>query len=175
MAGAVISFVIVPNFLIIFVLFCFCAEISSYHYDPVHPKKELDQNKCENDYRPHPTECEGTDLDRADGIYLKEEDHDVTKNDMHQLQRLLNACKGISERQALITMKNKQVQEIAANCEQLPERYIRKQNEEYGANVTKSDVTSAIIPDTDLSLLTSSPLELDKLKSAVITWGCFQS
>ncbi|GJX18304.1 hypothetical protein Tco_0219136 [Tanacetum coccineum] len=72
-------------------------------------------------------------------------------------------------------MKNKQVQEIAANCEQLPQRYIRKQNEEYGANVTKSDVTSVIIPNTDLSLLTSSPLELDKLKSAVITWGCFQS
>lgn len=71
-------------------------------------------------------------------------------------------------------MKNKQVQEIAADCEQLPERYIRKQDEEYGANVTKSDFTSVDIPVIDFSLLTSSPLELDKLKSAVITWGCFQ-
>lgn len=72
-------------------------------------------------------------------------------------------------------MKNKQVQEIASDCEQLPERYIRKEDEEYGANVTKSDGTSAVIPVIDLSLLTSSPSELDKLKSAVITWGCFQA
>ncbi|KAF5805141.1 putative codeine 3-O-demethylase [Helianthus annuus] len=67
---------------------------------------------------------------------------------------------------------NKQVQEIAAECDQLPERFIRKQDKEYG-NV--SDSGQAELPFIDVSLLTSSPLELEKLKSAVTTWGCFQA
>ncbi|KAI3811232.1 hypothetical protein L1987_20951 [Smallanthus sonchifolius] len=47
---------------------------------------------------------------------------------------------------------------------------------EYG-NVTNYAGASspAKIPVIDVSLLTSSPLELDKLKSAVTTWGCFQA
>ncbi|KAI3801795.1 hypothetical protein L1987_29910 [Smallanthus sonchifolius] len=71
---------------------------------------------------------------------------------------------------------NKQVQEIAEDCDQLPERYIRQQDKEYG-NVTNYAAASspAKIPVIDVSLLTSSPLELDKLKSAVTTWGCFQA
>ncbi|KAL8236970.1 hypothetical protein R6Q59_018051 [Mikania micrantha] len=70
---------------------------------------------------------------------------------------------------------SKQVQEIAADCRQLPERYIRQEDKEYG-NVTNADVfLPAEIPVIDVSLLTSSPLELDKLKSAIINWGCFQA
>nr|GFC84171.1 non-heme dioxygenase N-terminal domain-containing protein [Tanacetum cinerariifolium] len=71
-------------------------------------------------------------------------------------------------------MKN-HVQEVSAKCEQLPERYFRKHDEEYGGNLTNAHDVTAEIPVIDFSLLaTSSPSELDKLKSAVITWGCFQ-
>lgn len=71
---------------------------------------------------------------------------------------------------------NKQVQEIAANCHHLPERYIRKLDKEYGHVTNAAAYSHAEIPVIDISLLTSSPSpsELDKLKSAVITWGCFQ-
>ncbi|KAI7735747.1 hypothetical protein M8C21_015404 [Ambrosia artemisiifolia] len=70
---------------------------------------------------------------------------------------------------------NHQVQDIAAHCEQLPERFIRKEDEEYG-NVTNSNASSpAKIPVIDVSLLTSSPLELNRLKIAITTWGCFQA
>ncbi|KAK9055131.1 hypothetical protein SSX86_026213 [Deinandra increscens subsp. villosa] len=67
---------------------------------------------------------------------------------------------------------NNQVQEIADGCEQLPERFIRKQDEEYG-HITDTGGASEI-PVIDVSLLTSSQLELERLKSAIITWGCFQ-
>ncbi|KAK1420961.1 hypothetical protein QVD17_22960 [Tagetes erecta] len=70
---------------------------------------------------------------------------------------------------------NKQVQEIAANCHHLPKRYIRKQDKEYGPVTNASASSLADLPVIDFSLLTSSPLELNKLKSAVITWGCFQA
>ncbi|KAK1420960.1 hypothetical protein QVD17_22959 [Tagetes erecta] len=70
---------------------------------------------------------------------------------------------------------NKQVQEIAANCHHLPERYIRKQDKEYGHVTNASASSPANLPVIDFSLLTSSPSELNKLKSAVITWGCFQA
>ncbi|KAI7735749.1 hypothetical protein M8C21_015406 [Ambrosia artemisiifolia] len=70
---------------------------------------------------------------------------------------------------------NSQVQEIAAHCDQLPERYIQKEDEEHG-NVTNNNASSpAKIPVIDLSLLTSSHLELDKLKTASTSWGCFQA
>nr|XP_043618969.1 codeine O-demethylase-like [Erigeron canadensis] len=76
---------------------------------------------------------------------------------------------------------NKQVQEIARNCNKIPERYIRKQDEEYGGghvtnNTDASSLPIAQIPVIDFSLLTSlSPVELDSLKSAITTWGCFQA
>ncbi|KAI3801791.1 hypothetical protein L1987_29906 [Smallanthus sonchifolius] len=66
---------------------------------------------------------------------------------------------------------NKQVQEIAADCHQLPQRFIHNEDTEYNAGAS----SPVEIPVIDVSLLTSSPLELDKLKSAVITWGCFQA
>ncbi|KAI3811231.1 hypothetical protein L1987_20950 [Smallanthus sonchifolius] len=65
---------------------------------------------------------------------------------------------------------NNQVQEIAADCDQLPERFIRKDDEEYAGESCPTE-----IPVIDVSLLTSSHLELDRLKSAVRTWGCFQA
>ncbi|KAI3801794.1 hypothetical protein L1987_29909 [Smallanthus sonchifolius] len=71
---------------------------------------------------------------------------------------------------------NKQVQEIAAECHQLPQRYIRQLDKEYGDVTNYAAASSpAEIPVIDVSVLTSSPLELDKLKSAVTTWGCFQA
>ncbi|XP_076919637.1 protein SRG1-like [Bidens hawaiensis] len=73
---------------------------------------------------------------------------------------------------------NQQVQEIAADCQRLPERYIRKHDKEYANDhVTNSFTISspAEIPVIDVSLLTSSDVELHKLKSAVTTWGCFQA
>ncbi|XP_071724509.1 protein LATERAL BRANCHING OXIDOREDUCTASE 1-like [Rutidosis leptorrhynchoides] len=75
---------------------------------------------------------------------------------------------------------NTQVQEIAEeDCKQVPERYVRKQDEEYGHATTTYDATSpktAQIPIIDLSLLaSSSTLELQNLKSAISTWGCFQA
>ncbi|KAJ0576232.1 putative thebaine 6-O-demethylase [Helianthus annuus] len=70
---------------------------------------------------------------------------------------------------------NKQVQEIAAHCDQLPERFIRKDDEEY-ANITNTgDSCPMEIPVIDISLLTLSHLELDRLKTAITTWGCFQA
>lgn len=72
--------------------------------------------------------------------------------------------------------QTKQVQEIAADYNHLPKRYIRKQDEEYGS-LNNTGVSSPItehIPIIDISILTSSPSELDKLKSAVSSWGCFQ-
>ncbi|KAI3801793.1 hypothetical protein L1987_29908 [Smallanthus sonchifolius] len=66
-------------------------------------------------------------------------------------------------------MKN-QVQEIAADCDQLPERFICKDAEEYAGESCPTE-----IPVIDVSLLTSSHSELDRLKSAVTTWGCFQA
>ncbi|KAD3067853.1 hypothetical protein E3N88_35733 [Mikania micrantha] len=66
-----------------------------------------------------------------------------------------------------------QVQEIATDCDKLPERFIRKEDEEYG-NITNP--SPAEIPVIDVSLLTSSShLELGRLKSAITTWGCFQA
>ncbi|KAK1420962.1 hypothetical protein QVD17_22961 [Tagetes erecta] len=71
---------------------------------------------------------------------------------------------------------NNQVQEIASNSVHLPERFIRKQDEEY-ANITNAGESfSPDIPIIDVSLLlTSSESELDKLKSAIVNWGCFQA
>ncbi|KAI3771755.1 hypothetical protein L6452_02922 [Arctium lappa] len=74
---------------------------------------------------------------------------------------------------------NKQVQEVAADCHQLPERYIRKEDEEYGSHTnaveSSSTITSPEVPVIDVSLLNSSPLELAKLKFAVGSCGCFQA
>ncbi|KAK1420963.1 hypothetical protein QVD17_22962 [Tagetes erecta] len=70
---------------------------------------------------------------------------------------------------------NNQVHEIAANCDQLPQRFIRKRDEEY-SNIATADASSPTnIPVIDVSLLASSDSELDKLKSAIINWGCFQA
>ncbi|KAL4571437.1 hypothetical protein LXL04_018196 [Taraxacum kok-saghyz] len=71
----------------------------------------------------------------------------------------------------------KQVQEIAADRNHLPERYIRKQDEEYGS-LTTAGLSSPMtddIPVIDISLLTSSPSELHNLKSAISSSGCFQA
>ncbi|KAI3781969.1 hypothetical protein L2E82_11997 [Cichorium intybus] len=75
------------------------------------------------------------------------------------------------------SLESKQVQEIALDYDHLPERYIRKQDEEYGsvANAGPSSLVSEEIPVIDISLLTSSLSELDKLKSAVSSCGCFQA
>ncbi|XP_076932899.1 protein LATERAL BRANCHING OXIDOREDUCTASE 1-like [Bidens hawaiensis] len=70
---------------------------------------------------------------------------------------------------------NNQVQEIAAQCERLPERFIRKEDEEYGSITTAGESSPTEIPVIDVSLLTWSPLELGRLKSAITTWGCFQA
>ncbi|XP_071699177.1 protein LATERAL BRANCHING OXIDOREDUCTASE 1-like [Rutidosis leptorrhynchoides] len=76
-------------------------------------------------------------------------------------------------------MPMKQVLKIAANCNSLPERYIRKHHEEYGhvdtTDATSSPTTAADIPVIDFSLLISSSSELEKLKSAITTWGSFQA
>ncbi|XP_071718795.1 codeine O-demethylase-like [Rutidosis leptorrhynchoides] len=76
--------------------------------------------------------------------------------------------------------KNKmmQVQEIAETCKHLPERYVRKQEEEYRHFNTTYDPNNpkiADIPIIDFSILTSSRIELDKLTSALSTWGCIQA
>nr|GEW11172.1 protein SRG1-like [Tanacetum cinerariifolium] len=71
----------------------------------------------------------------------------------------------------------KHAQEIAENGAQPPERYFRKQDEEYGANNVRNAahvITAAATPVIDFSLLNSSQSELDKLKSAATTLGCFQ-
>lgn len=72
--------------------------------------------------------------------------------------------------------QTKQVQEIAADYNHPPERYIRKQDEEYGnvSNTPVSSPMSEVVPVIDISLLTSSLSELHKLKSSVSSWGCFQ-
>ncbi|XP_023759956.1 protein SRG1 [Lactuca sativa] len=73
--------------------------------------------------------------------------------------------------------QTKQVQEIAADYNHPPERYIRKQDEEYGnvSNTPVSSPMSEVVPVIDISLLTSSLSELHKLKSSVSSWGCFQA
>ncbi|GJZ28060.1 SRG1-like protein [Tanacetum coccineum] len=64
----------------------------------------------------------------------------------------------------------------STDCDQLPERYIHKQDKEYGGNLANAHETAAVVPVVDFSLLTtSSASELDKLKSAVTAWGCFQA
>lgn len=73
--------------------------------------------------------------------------------------------------------RSKQVHEIASEYNHLPERYIRKEDEEYGNvnNACASSPMSEEVPVIDISLLTSSLSELDKLKSAVSSCGCFQA
>ncbi|KAJ0749652.1 putative thebaine 6-O-demethylase [Helianthus annuus] len=89
-------------------------------------------------------------------------------------------CRGMVESQSGVTPVNResvtiQVHQIAANYDQLPERFICKEDEEYG-NITKTVESSQTeIPVIDVSLLTSSHLELDRLKTALTTWGCFQA
>ncbi|KAI7735748.1 hypothetical protein M8C21_015405, partial [Ambrosia artemisiifolia] len=68
-----------------------------------------------------------------------------------------------------------QVHEIEANYDQLPERFIYKDDEEYGNITNAGDSSQTEIPVIDVSLLTSSHSELDKLRSALSTWGCFQA
>ncbi|XP_076954949.1 thebaine 6-O-demethylase-like [Bidens hawaiensis] len=65
-----------------------------------------------------------------------------------------------------------QVHKIAANYDQLPERFIHKEDEEF-SNIVES--SAAGIPVIDVNLLASSKLEIDRLKSAISTWGCFQA
>ncbi|GJX72787.1 SRG1-like protein [Tanacetum coccineum] len=68
----------------------------------------------------------------------------------------------------------KQVQEIAADCDQLPERYIRKQDKEYGGNLANAHETAAVVPVVDFSLLTtSSASELDSRYSLGLLSGSF--
>ncbi|KAI3513820.1 hypothetical protein L1887_12003 [Cichorium endivia] len=73
--------------------------------------------------------------------------------------------------------QTKQVQEVAADYDHLPEGYIRKEDEEYGCvnNSGASSPMSEEVPVIDISLLNSSLSELNKLKSAVSSWGCFQA
>ena len=68
---------------------------------------------------------------------------------------------------------NMQLQQISSDFDQLPARYVRKEYKDF-SGIGFSLVPSADVPVIDFSLLTSSPFELDKLKSAVSTWGCFQ-
>lgn len=67
----------------------------------------------------------------------------------------------------------KAVQELVINGEQLlPENYIHKDSDR-----GVLDVPLVEIPVVDLALLTSLPTsreELEKLRSALTTWGCFQ-
>ena len=66
------------------------------------------------------------------------------------------------------------VQELASKGHQIPEKYIHKDGHDSGApNAPLMDV-----PSIDLALLASSSSEaakeLEKLKLALATWGCFQ-
>jgi hypothetical protein len=66
----------------------------------------------------------------------------------------------------------KAVQELVINGDQLPERYIHK-----GGDVGVLDVPLVQIPVVDIALLSSfstSTEELQKLRSALSSWGCFQ-
>ena len=67
------------------------------------------------------------------------------------------------------------VQELASKGQTVPEKYIHGDGHDLGA----PDAPTMDIPSIDISLLCSaspqtSSVELDKLKSALNTWGCFQ-
>ncbi|KAA8522958.1 hypothetical protein F0562_009381 [Nyssa sinensis] len=68
------------------------------------------------------------------------------------------------------------VQELVIDGDQLPERYICKENDR---GIIDASVPLIEIPVIDLSLLTNSSStgrqELDKLQSALSSWGCFQA
>ena len=69
-------------------------------------------------------------------------------------------------------MVQKSVQELVLNGDELPEKYIHKDRE--GGDL---DVPLVEIPVVNLGLLSSlstSKEELQKLRSALSTWGCFQ-
>ena len=60
------------------------------------------------------------------------------------------------------------VQELSFKGE-VPENYIYK-----GGNGGAQNAPVKDIPVIDVGLLGTSPEELEKLKSALSTWGCFQ-
>lgn len=69
-------------------------------------------------------------------------------------------------------LPQKSVQELVINGEELPENYIRKDGDR-----GILDVPLVEIPVVDLGLLASSSTsgeELEKLRSALSSWGCFQ-
>lgn len=61
------------------------------------------------------------------------------------------------------------VQELASKGEEIPEKFIHKDGDGGAPNAPIMDV-----PVVDIALLGSSTEELDKLRSALNTWGCFQ-
>ena len=61
------------------------------------------------------------------------------------------------------------VQELAAKGEEIPQNYLHKEGDGGAPNAPPMDV-----PVVDIALLSSSSEELQKLCSALNTWGCFQ-
>ncbi|KAK4431791.1 protein SRG1 [Sesamum alatum] len=72
----------------------------------------------------------------------------------------------------------KPVQELVENGDELPQRYIWRDNGDYGA-IDFSVPLATEIPVIDFSLLVSSKSAMDpellKLRSALSSWGCFQA
>lgn len=62
------------------------------------------------------------------------------------------------------------VQELAAKEEEIPQNYLHKEGDGGAPNAPPMDV-----PVVDIALLSSSSEELQKLCSALNTWGCFQA
>ncbi|KAF7814392.1 protein SRG1-like [Senna tora] len=84
---------------------------------------------------------------------------------------------------SLESLLSKRVQEMAINGEQPPSPYVRRDDAD--SSITQQQVPSALcpLPLIDLGLLSSSPTtpiaeqnhELEKLRSALSSWGCFQA
>ncbi|OVA05857.1 Isopenicillin N synthase [Macleaya cordata] len=74
----------------------------------------------------------------------------------------------------------KRVQELAMNGKEPPSRYIRKADNEEQKQGTADDSLSSSIPIINLSRLSSSSIsekeeEMEKLRSALSSWGFFQA
>ncbi|KAM1397016.1 hypothetical protein ACFX2I_014639 [Malus domestica] len=72
---------------------------------------------------------------------------------------------------------SKTVQEVLIQGEQVPEKYIHKV-EDGGVQVPNASAAQLMdVPVIDLALLAASSIsvdELEKLRSSLATWGCFQ-
>lgn len=71
-----------------------------------------------------------------------------------------------------VELQSRSVQELVINGEQLPENYIYPDGD---YEVIDDSLPTVDIPVIDLSLLSSSSEELNKLRSALSSWGCFQA